>query len=73
MTTTPAKNRPSHEAYVVEGNRQNAIWTKIGAAWPHDDGTGFTVKLTAIPLSGRLVLRVPKAKDAAQPEGEAGA
>jgi len=53
-------NRPSHAVYVVEGEGENAFWTKIGAAWPHEDGEGYNVQLTAMPLSGRLVVRKPK-------------
>ncbi|MCA3301217.1 MAG: hypothetical protein ACK5TM_00355 [Methylobacterium sp.] len=71
MTQSQAKNRPSHEAFVVEGEGKATTWTKIGAAWPHEDGTGLTVKLSALPLTGRLVLRAPKPK--AEGEGETGA
>lgn len=73
MTQPQTKNRPTHEAYVVDGEGKSATWIKIGAAWPHEDSTGFTVKLSALPVGGRLVLRTSKPKDAAQPEGEAGA
>jgi hypothetical protein len=52
--------QPTHAAYVVEGDGEGAFWTKIGAAWPHDDGDGFNIVLTAFPVSGRLVLRKPK-------------
>lgn len=51
---------PSHEAFVVTGEGDASFWTKIGAAWPHDDGKGFNVDLIAIPVSGRLVIRVRK-------------
>ncbi|WP_018391347.1 hypothetical protein [Ancylobacter sp. FA202] len=56
----PASNRPSHAVYVVEGEGENAFWTKIGAAWMHDDGEGYNIQLTAMPLNGRLVVRKPK-------------
>lgn len=56
--TTPS--RPSHAVYVVEGEGENAFWTKIGAAWMHEDGEGYNIQLTAIPLNGRLVVRKPK-------------
>lgn len=71
MTQPQAKNRPSHEAYVVEGEGKSASWTKIGAAWPHENGTGLTIRLSAVPLSGRLVLRAPKPK--AEADAEVGA
>lgn len=53
-------NRPAFDAYVVDGDGKDAFWTKIGAAWPHDDKKGFNVQLTAMPFSGRIALRVPK-------------
>ena len=34
-------------------------WLKIGAAWPHKDGRGYNITLSALPLDNRLVLRVP--------------
>lgn len=48
---------PSHEAFIVEGDGDKAHWTKIGALWPHDDGKGFTLKLTCLPLDGRMSIR----------------
>jgi hypothetical protein len=31
-------------------------WTKIGAAFPHKEGLGFSIELKAVPLDGRLVV-----------------
>lgn len=53
-------NRPTHAVYVVEGEGENAYWTKIGSAWSHSDGDGFNIQLTALPLTGRIVVRKPK-------------
>lgn len=57
------KNRPTHTVFVVEGEGDNAYWTKLGAAWAHEneDGEGFNISLTAVPLNGRLVVRAAKA------------
>lgn len=55
MTTN---NRPSHVAWLVEGEGDKSTWTEIGAMWPNKDGQGFQLNLKAIPLSGRLTLRV---------------
>lgn len=52
MTKTTNINRLSHAVYVVEGEGPNAFWTRIGAAWMHEDGEGFNVQLTAMPLNG---------------------
>ncbi|MBS0533100.1 MAG: hypothetical protein JSR72_03495 [Proteobacteria bacterium] len=54
-------NRPSHSVYVVEGEGESAYWTKVGAAWRHEDGKGFNISLTCLPLNGRIVIREPKA------------
>lgn len=55
-------NRPSHSVYVVEGEGESAYWTKVGAAWRHEDGKGFNISLTCLPLNGRIVIREPKAE-----------
>ncbi len=61
MTKTTSK-RPSHTAFLVEGEGDNATWTELGAIWGHEDGKGFNLSLKAIPVSGRLVIRERKAK-----------
>ncbi len=57
------KPRPAYEAFVVEGEGKDAFWTKIGAAWPHEDGKGFNLQLSAMPVTGRVALRVPKPRE----------
>lgn len=61
-TTTPtnASNRtPSHIAYQVRDREgKKGIWTRIGSAWPHADGNGFNIQIEAVPLDGRISLRV---------------
>jgi hypothetical protein len=34
-------------------------WTKIGAAFPHKEGLGFSIELKAFPIDGRLVVVPP--------------
>ncbi|MBR0725548.1 hypothetical protein JQ612_13490 [Bradyrhizobium manausense] len=41
----------THEAFVVTGEGESAFWTKLGAAWPHDDGKGVNVELIALAVS----------------------
>jgi hypothetical protein len=67
MTTQPALI-----AYAVKNRAkgQTAIWTRIGAAWPHSDRKGFSIEMTALPLDGRIVLIEPDEK-AAPAEGGA--
>ncbi|MBB3938086.1 hypothetical protein [Aureimonas phyllosphaerae] len=54
---------PTHGVFVVEGEGDNAFWTRIGAAWAHGDGKGFNISLSAVPLTGRLVLRERNEKE----------
>jgi hypothetical protein len=63
MKPDQKSKRPSHGVFVVEGEGDNAFWTKIGAAWAHEEGKGFNVNLTCLPFGGRLVVREPKADE----------
>jgi hypothetical protein len=38
-------------------------WTKIGAAFPHKEGIGFSIELKAFPMDGRLVVLPPDNDD----------
>jgi len=59
-------NKPTHYLYNVidqdnvADDEKRGIWTRIGAAWPHSDGNGFSITLD-IPMvvsrDTRLVLR----------------
>jgi hypothetical protein len=67
-----SKKQPTLIAYTVrEREGQKAVWTRIGAAWPHSNGNGFSIQLEALPLNfdGRIVLAEPKADDS-EPKGE---
>jgi hypothetical protein len=62
---TAKTNRPDFDVYVVvETAKEKSIWTRIGAAWAHDDGEGLTITLTAVPVDGRLVVRRVKSDPA---------
>ena len=58
-------NKPTLYAYAVKDRRRNqkSIWTRIGAAWPHEKGNGLTIELEAFPVDGRIVLTEPKSDD----------
>jgi hypothetical protein len=54
--------KPTLVAYAVKdpvGAQHKPIWTRIGAAWPHENGAGYSVRLDALPLDGRIVLVEP--------------
>ncbi len=51
--------------HVTEARKEGekGFWTRIGAAWEHEDGQGLTLQLDLVPVSGgRIVLRAPKAE-----------
>jgi hypothetical protein len=62
MTQTNSK-RPTHSAFLVEGEGKDATWLEIGALWAHEDGQGFNLTLKALPVTGRIVIRQRKPKD----------
>ncbi len=67
-------NKPTLYAYAVKdrGRGKKSIWTRIGAAWPHEQGNGFTIDLDAVPVDGRIVLMEPKPDDAKADEPSEG-
>lgn len=63
MTTTgqkpTASKAPTHIAYTVRDlDNDRSFWTRIGSAWAHADGNGFNIQVEALPLDGRITLRV---------------
>ena len=63
--------KPSHRAYVVsqpkEGSDKKGFWHEVGVVWPHKTGNGFDVVVhDGISVSGRIVCREPKEKDATE-------
>jgi hypothetical protein len=56
--TKSRKGEPSRQP--VSGNKR---WTKIGAAFPHKEGQGFSIELQAFPVDGRLVVLPPDPTD----------
>lgn len=43
--------------------KKGKSWTKIGAAFPHKEGIGFSIELKAFPIDGRLVVLPPDPDD----------
>lgn len=72
MSNDNDTKRPSHIAYQVrEGEDQKAYFNRIGAAWTHKDGEGFTLQLDSLPVDGRITVRsvqerIQEMKDAAK-------
>jgi hypothetical protein len=58
--------QPSYRAYtVIKREGQDDFWLAIGAAFMHQDGDGYNIVLQALPIDGKIVLRLPKGDDAA--------
>lgn len=53
---------PTHIAYQVSDSEKQSYWTRIGAAWAHKDGNGFSLQLDCVPLNGRITLRIASEK-----------
>lgn len=59
-----ANQQPTYQAYtVIKREGQDDFWLNIGAAFMHQDGDGFNVVLQALPIDGKVVLRLPKTQD----------
>lgn len=58
IMTEKTNRSPSHRVYTVKGSDKHSRWVEIGAAWINADAQGFTIVLDALPIDGRLVVRV---------------
>jgi len=59
---SPTAAGDRYDVYVVEDYKDKAgedksTWTRVGAAWPHKDGKGFSIQLDAVPLNGDISIR----------------
>lgn len=66
-TSQPARSANRFDVYSVcdyEANgEKKSDWTRIGMAFSHADGKGINVLLQAVPLDGKLVLRLHEQKE----------
>ncbi|WP_126976687.1 hypothetical protein [Frigidibacter oleivorans] len=58
-TAAQGLNAPDFLASHVTSKGEKSFWNKVGAAWAHKDGKGFTLLLETCPINGRIVLRAP--------------
>ena len=62
--TAPAVRR--FDVYVVEDYTKEgegkANWIRVGVAFENKDGKGFNVQLSALPVTGKLVIRIHETK-----------
>ena len=66
-TTKPTFDVIRYTAYSVREFEHNGQtdhdWMRIGVAFPHEDGKGFNLSLHAIPVDGKVVVRLFEFKD----------
>jgi hypothetical protein len=59
-----ANQQPAYRAYtVIKREGAEDFWLAIGAAFMHQDGDGYNVVLQALPIDGKIVLRLPKGEE----------
>jgi hypothetical protein len=61
--TQPASTVQRFDVFVVEdykdkSGEDKASWLRVGVAFAHKDGKGFNAELRAVPVSGKLTLRL---------------
>lgn len=57
-TFSPAPKGPSHLVWFVP-DRENAPWTRLGAAWPTKTGKGLRLNLELMPVAPGSLLILP--------------
>ena len=45
------------------GGEKRRDWTRIGVAFPHKDGKGYSLILQALPVDGKVELRIHEVKE----------
>lgn len=50
---------PTYEVWTINRRFKKPIFTKIGAAFKCRDKDGYNVSLSAMPLDGQFLLRLP--------------
>ena len=66
--STAQTNRPTHRAYFIVGEGDNARWHELGPVWTHKDGEGFSLIAHVLPAAGQsITIRKIKPKDGAKP------
>jgi hypothetical protein len=68
MTSNETTHRPTHRVYAVKKTSgEKSVWTEIGAAWANQDGKGFSLKLSLLPIDGAdIVMREAKTEGGAK-------
>jgi hypothetical protein len=55
---------PTYIAYQVQSrDGKKSFWRRIGGAWMHSDGNGLNIQIDALPIDGRITLRLPSKEE----------
>lgn len=46
----------------TKAGEEKANWIRVGVAFENKDGKGYTLELTALPVNGKLVMRIHEPK-----------
>lgn len=60
--TNDTSRKATHIAYQVRKGSKETFWDRIGVAWINQDGKGFNLQLNAVPLDGRITVRIIEPK-----------
>lgn len=59
---TKAKRKPTYIIWQVIGDQDKCKWVRVGAGWANKDGKGVRLVFEAIPMTGRIMLRLNEKK-----------
>ena len=66
-TSSSTETPERFDAFTVReyqaSGEQRREWTRIGVAFPHKDGKGYSLILQALPVDGKVELRMHEAKE----------
>jgi len=51
------------ETFTDKTGQEQTRWIRVGIAFPHKDGKGLNVECKAIPVDGKLVIRLHEPQD----------
>jgi len=58
MAKREEMKQPTHCVYnVIKRQGHDDFWLRLGVAFVHKDGKGFSINLQAFPIDGKLVCR----------------
>lgn len=70
MNTNTKTDIERFDAFTVRtyesGGEERRDWTRIGVAFPHRDGKGYSLILQALPVDGKVELRIHEPKEKEQ-------